>query len=230
MLSYYYFILYSYLGEYDMAGDEDAREHEANTMKLKEIAIINSSIKHVKRKLKRMREVERAKRKVKLSEARLNGEVEDSDDENEKIKKSANLNPLSMIYDPQHFAERLFARLKQSKEAFSTRLLMMSCISKLIGMHKLLLFNFFPFMQRFLQPHQREITKILVYISRATHNLVPPEVLEVCYAILVLYTSYKHYIIHKSLCIYHIYFFLYKYYLFILFIYFNISIYVYYSL
>ena len=31
-------------------------------------------------------------------------------------------------------------------------------------------------MQRFLKPHQRDVTKMLLYIAQASHALVPPEV------------------------------------------------------
>ncbi len=82
-----------------------------------------------------------------------------------------------MLHDPQHFVERLFYKLKTSRETFATRMLLMEVISKLIGMHKLLLFNFFPFIQRYLQPHQRHVNQLLAFAARATHSLVPPEVI-----------------------------------------------------
>lgn len=54
----------------------------------------------------------------------------------------------------------------------------MELISRLVGIHELFLFNFYPFVQRFLQPHQREVTKILLCAAQASHQLVPPEVIE----------------------------------------------------
>ena len=124
--------------------------------------------------MKKQREIERTKKAV----AKAQKELEDFDDEeNTKDGRSANINPLLYIHDPQHFAERLFYKLKVSKETFQTRMLLMDVLSKSIGLHKLLLFNFYPFLQRYLQPHQRNVTVLLSYIIRATHNLVPPEVL-----------------------------------------------------
>jgi len=46
-----------------------------------------------------------------------------------------------------------------------------------IGVHKLLLFNFYPFLQRFITPQQRDVTFILQAAAHATHDLVPPEVI-----------------------------------------------------
>lgn len=43
---------------------------------------------------------------------------------------------------------------------------------------QLFLFNFYPFVQRFLQPHQREVTKILLFAAQASHHLVPPEIIQ----------------------------------------------------
>ncbi|NXF89275.1 SDA1 protein, partial [Eubucco bourcierii] len=43
---------------------------------------------------------------------------------------------------------------------------------------QLFLFNFYPFLQRFLQPHQREVTKILLFAAQASHQLVPPEIIQ----------------------------------------------------
>ncbi len=169
--------LYYFCGDYDMANEEAANEHSENVRRQKEVATIVAHMKHVKRRLKRVREVERAKKAMKRSEAKLN-QNDDDNDEAVAVTKSANMDPLALIYDAQHFAERLFARLKTSRESFTTRLLTMNCISKLIGLHRLLLFNFYPFVQRFLQPKQRSVTQILVYLARATHSLVPPEVLQ----------------------------------------------------
>lgn len=50
-------------------------------------------------------------------------------------------------------------------------------ISRLIGLHELFLFNIYPYMQRYLQPHQREVTRILQFTAQASHDLLPPETL-----------------------------------------------------
>lgn len=102
--------------------------------------------------------------------------------QNSKKKKekglSFNFSALHLIHDPQDFAEKLFHRLEATHERFEVRLMTLDVISRLIGLHQLILFNFYPYIQRFLQPHQKEVTKILQFSAQAAHELVPPEVME----------------------------------------------------
>ncbi|XP_054271250.1 protein SDA1 homolog [Macrosteles quadrilineatus] len=99
-----------------------------------------------------------------------------------KKKKSAapvyNFSALQLIHDPQGMAEKLFKQLETSHERFEVRLMTLDAVSRLIGLHQLILLNFYPYIQRFLQPHQKEVTKLLVYAAQACHDLVPPDVLE----------------------------------------------------
>ncbi|KAJ8787753.1 hypothetical protein J1605_022784 [Eschrichtius robustus] len=56
----------------------------------------------------------------------------------------------------KNFAEKLLKQLESSKERFEVKMMLMNLISRLVGIHELFLFNFYPFVQRFLQPHQRD--------------------------------------------------------------------------
>lgn len=102
--------------------------------------------------------------------------------QNSKKKKekapSFNFSALHLIHDPQDFAEKLFHRLEATHEKFEVRLMTLDVISRLIGVHQLILFNFYPYIQRFLQPHQKEVTKMLQFTAQAAHELVPPDILE----------------------------------------------------
>ncbi|KAK6494665.1 protein SDA1-like protein [Huso huso] len=89
-----------------------------------------------------------------------------------------NFSAIHLIHDPQDFAEKLLKQLENSKERFEVKIMMMELISRLVGIHELFLFNFYPFIQRFLQPHQREVTKILLCAAQASHHLVPPEIIQ----------------------------------------------------
>ncbi|KAB0391466.1 hypothetical protein E2I00_004082, partial [Balaenoptera physalus] len=91
-----------------------------------------------------------------------------------------NFSAIHLIHDPQDFAEKLLKQLESSKERFEVKMMLMNLISRLVGIHELFLFNFYPFVQRFLQPHQREVTKILLFAAQASHHLVPPERLSRC--------------------------------------------------
>lgn len=64
----------------------------------------------------------------------------------------------------QTFAEKLFARLQKANERLETRLAMMGVCSRAIGVHRLLLLNFYPFLQKYIQPHQLDVTRILAIL------------------------------------------------------------------
>ncbi|XP_056875027.1 protein SDA1 homolog [Takifugu flavidus] len=89
-----------------------------------------------------------------------------------------NFSAIHLIHDPQDFAEKLLKQLEDSKERFEVKIMLMELISRLVGIHELFLFNFYPFLQRFLQPHQREVTKILLCAAQSSHQLVPPDIIE----------------------------------------------------
>jgi protein SDA1 len=46
---------------------------------------------------------------------------------------------------------------------------------RVVGVHKLLLLNFYPFLQKYIAPHQRDVTAVLASLAQAVHELVPPE-------------------------------------------------------
>ena len=74
----------------------------------------------------------------------------------------------------QSFAEKLFARLQHSGgERFEARLAMVSLVSRVVGVHRLLLVNFYPFLQRYLQPHQRDVTQLLAALVQVS-TAIPP--------------------------------------------------------
>ncbi|CAF1478664.1 unnamed protein product [Rotaria sordida] len=101
--------------------------------------------------------------------------------EKQKKKKKVEIfdySALHLLYDPQDFAERLFRQLETSDERFEVKLLHQDLLSRLIGLHQLLLLNFYPYLQRYIQPHQRQVTKILLFVAQASHELVPPDILQ----------------------------------------------------
>ncbi|KAJ3020267.1 Protein SDA1 [Thoreauomyces humboldtii] len=92
-----------------------------------------------------------------------------------------NFSALHLLNDPQGFCEKLFSRLKQTTAnnsfRFELRLQMMNLVSRLIGVHKLILFGFYEYLISFLKPHQREVTAIIAYAAQSSHDLVPPDAL-----------------------------------------------------
>lgn len=102
--------------------------------------------------------------------------------------ESFNFSALHLINDPQGFTEKLFSRLKQVHSSnefrFEIRILYLNLISRMIGLHKLFLLNFYDFMIPYVKPQQKEITSLLAFLAQASHELVPPDSLEsVIYAI-----------------------------------------------
>lgn len=86
---------------------------------------------------------------------------------------------MMLLNDPQDFAERLFTDLqtKRKKESYEHRLIFINLLSRLVGTHQLILFNLYPFLQRYLQPAQPEVTRVLAYLTQACHEMVTPDVL-----------------------------------------------------
>ncbi|CAD7698476.1 unnamed protein product [Ostreobium quekettii] len=88
-----------------------------------------------------------------------------------------NFAALQLLNNPQRFAEKLFARVRAGRERFETRLTMIMVISRAIGIHKLIVLNFYPFLQNYMKPSQQDVTSILASLVHACHDLVPPDTL-----------------------------------------------------
>ncbi|XP_019559488.3 protein SDA1 homolog [Aedes albopictus] len=91
---------------------------------------------------------------------------------------SFNFSAVHLIHNPQGMAESLFKQLQDGNERFEVKLMHLDVISRLIGIHELFLFSFYPYITRFVQPHQRQVTRILQFAAQASHELVPPELIE----------------------------------------------------
>lgn len=84
---------------------------------------------------------------------------------------------IQLLHDPQEFAEKLFKRMKSGTEKLETRMLMMSVISRVIGVHQLMLINFYPYLQRYIAPSRPDITRVLAALIQSCHEQVPPDVM-----------------------------------------------------
>ncbi|XP_059618258.1 protein SDA1 homolog [Phlebotomus argentipes] len=91
---------------------------------------------------------------------------------------SFNFSALHLIHNPQGMAENLFKQLQSSNERFELKLLHLDVISRLVGVHELFLFSFYPYITRFLNPHQRQVTRIMQFAAQSAHELVPGDVFE----------------------------------------------------
>lgn len=144
-------------GESGSDSDSD-KEEEKKTVKATMMAMkVNKKTK------KKQRKLDKAKAAVKKNQ------------KDKKTKASFDFSALHLVHDPQSLAERLFKRLEKMNERFEVKLMTMNFISRLIGIHQLYLPNFYPLVMRFLFPHQREVTKVMVFAAQAAHSLVPPD-------------------------------------------------------
>ena len=92
---------------------------------------------------------------------------------------AGNFSAVHLIHDPQDFADKLFKRLESLKgEKYEVRLLFMDLVSRLVGIHQLFLLNYYAYVARFLQPHQREVVQMLKFAAQAAHELVPADAVE----------------------------------------------------
>lgn len=86
--------------------------------------------------------------------------------------------PLNHLKDAQGFAEKLFSRLQTCNERFEVKMMMLKVIARTVGLHRLILLNFYPYLQKYVQPHQRDITSLLAAAVQACHDMVPPDAVE----------------------------------------------------
>ncbi|KAH6581659.1 hypothetical protein BASA60_002321 [Batrachochytrium salamandrivorans] len=155
--------IHFFLGTNDK--DDESDEEEGPDM---------DSMRHAfqinKKKKSRMQMLEKAKATVRRKER------------NKNRAETFNFSALHLVNDPQGFAEKIFGRLRQaaSKNAFrfELRMHMMNLVSRLIGVHRLILLGFYEFLIPYLKPHQRDVTLILTYAAQSSHDMVPPDALE----------------------------------------------------
>lgn len=70
----------------------------------------------------------------------------------------------------------MFAKLKKSNDKYEVKLMMLRLTSRLIGRHHLIIVQFYAFILRYLNSHQKDkIGEIFAMIIEACHELVPPE-------------------------------------------------------
>ncbi|KAF3926879.1 hypothetical protein ABW20_dc0104605 [Dactylellina cionopaga] len=102
----------------------------------------------------------------------------------EKSKHKAsplNFSALHLLHDPQGFAENLYSMhlaKSNSRLSMEQKLLVLQLVSRLIGLHKLTVIGIYSYLLKYLTPRQREVTRFLVAAAQATHDQVPPDLLE----------------------------------------------------
>lgn len=147
----------------DSSDDSDSSSSDDDTPNTREVIMANKVSKTTRKRTKNLKKVKRLVEKNKKKK---------------KQKQCSNFAALTLIHDPQGFAEKLFHQLEKRHERFEVKMLTLDVVSRLIGLHQLIIFNFYPYIQRFLQPHQKEVVRMMQFVAQASHEIVPPDVLE----------------------------------------------------
>jgi protein SDA1 len=150
-------------------GTNDAKKDDEDDEDAPDLEILRHRLQINKKKGSKSNALEKAKAMIKKKESK------------KSRSEVFNFSALHLLNDPQNFAEKLLSRLKNATSntlfRFELRLEMMNLISRLIGIHKLIVIPFYDFVIPYLKPQQRDVTAILAYMAQASHELVPPDVM-----------------------------------------------------
>ncbi|GJQ10809.1 hypothetical protein GpartN1_g2600.t1 [Galdieria partita] len=83
--------------------------------------------------------------------------------------------PVSLLFRPDEFAEKLFLELKKKNQRFQLRVAIIQLIARVVGFHLLDIPPFIQYLLKYLRPHQEGVTKILVILLQAIHEYTPLE-------------------------------------------------------
>ncbi|KAI3467628.1 hypothetical protein Pfo_024291 [Paulownia fortunei] len=152
----------------DDSGSEDDPATQQPHIVLNKEAIYKANHKGTtsskkKKKAKLQRVVRNMKKQQRLSSEKTNSNY---------------YSPLNHLKDAQGFADKLFSRLQSSNERFEVKMMMLKVIARTVGLHHLILINFYPYIQKYVQPHQRDVTNLLAAAVQACHDMVPPDAVE----------------------------------------------------
>ncbi|CAN4094894.1 unnamed protein product [Withania somnifera] len=152
----------------DMADSEDEKTTNQPQVLLNKEAIYKANNKGTSSsKKKKQAKLQRAVRNMKKQQ-RVQSEN----------NNTSYYSPLNHLKDAQGFAEKLFSRLQTCNERFEVKMMVLKVIARTVGLHHLILLNFYPYLQRYVQPHQRDVTNLLAAAVQACHDMVPPDAVE----------------------------------------------------
>ncbi|KAH8677857.1 SDA1-domain-containing protein [Xylariales sp. PMI_506] len=143
--------------------DDESSDEDVNIRKVKHQIGINKKTK------KKAKVLEKAIDKVKRQEHK------------KKAPHPLNFSAFHLLHDPQGFAEILFQKHLQNSKAklsLESKLLVLQLVTRLVGLHKLTVISLYSWFIKYLTPRQQSATSFLASLAQATHDLVPPDVLE----------------------------------------------------
>lgn len=114
----------------EKGSDDSGSENEPD---LKAAIMVNRVNKKTKKRQKQLKEVKKQVVKAKKKKSKA---------------EPFNFSGVHLIHNPQGMAEMLFKQLQGQNERFEVKLLHLDVISRLIGIHDLFLFTFYPYITR----------------------------------------------------------------------------------
>lgn len=154
-----------------LGGDKEREEHEEEESEDEQIDM--SKLRHQVGINKKSKKADRTLKKAAATVKR-------------KEKKKGQPHPLNfsalhLLNNPQGFAEELFQKHLQavkSKLNLEHKLQVLQLVSRLMGLHKLVIVPFYSYFLKFLKPKQPSVTTFLACLAQGTHSQVPPDELE----------------------------------------------------
>lgn len=154
-----------------LGGDKEREEMEDDASDDENIDI--RKVKHQiginKKSKKKAKALDKAVDKVKRQERKKNA------------PHPLNFSALHLLHDPQGFAEKLFHKHLQGtkvKLSLDSKLLVLQLVTRLVGLHKLTVIELYSWFIKYLTPKQQSATSFLASLAQATHDHIPPDVLE----------------------------------------------------
>ena len=89
--------------------------------------------------------------------------------------QKTNYMPIDVIYSPQEFCEKIYNIMSGKSEKFSHRLVMMALAGRLIWRHRLIVLPFYGFLVKYMQPHQKEVSRVLTAFAESVHEHIPDD-------------------------------------------------------
>lgn len=90
-----------------------------------------------------------------------------------------NFSAIHLLRDPQGFAETIFTNNLSGKNSnklnLEQKIIFTNLVSRLVGVHKLILLGIYSYFLKYLTPKQRDVTQFMAAAAQASHDLVPPE-------------------------------------------------------
>ncbi|KAI1266168.1 SDA1-domain-containing protein [Xylariaceae sp. FL1019] len=158
--------------KYFLGGDKEREDFEDESSD--EEAVDVRKVKHqigINKKTKKSKKIlDKATEKVKRQEKKKNTPTQ------------LNFSALHLLKDPQGFCESLFEKHLQNRKnklALDIKLDVLQLVTRLVGLHKLTILPLYSYFAPHLTPRQQSVTSFLASLAQATHNLVPPETIEV---------------------------------------------------